>query len=239
MPGEAKKYWSRSFLAHAAAALAALWVLDWLIARAVPIAIREIESSYWIFFYHFPAALNCYAFFTILLATSILYLRTGDRAWDRRGRVAGEVGLVACTITLATGSTWARMAWGQWWIWDDPRLLSASVMWLVYAGYVILQHQADEGERRRRWAAIYGILAYPILPIVHYAIQAFGAASHPQKFADLASDSAIWQTRWYGVAAFFLFYSLIYRWKLARDRVRDDVMSTLARVRQMEEGVPT
>lgn len=236
MPASRATPGSRSFVIHAAAALIALWVLDGLIARVVPLSIRDIESSYWIFFYHFPAARSCAVFFTLLLVLSIAVLRTGEPRWDRHARVAGEVGVLACTITLATGSTWARMAWGQWWIWDDPRLLSAAVLWLVYVGYVVLQHQVESGERRRRWAAVYGILAYPSLPLVIYAVQAFGQASHPQKFDDLASDSTIRWTRWYGVAAFLLFYTLIYRWKLAREEVRDALLETQARVRRLEEG---
>ena len=119
------------FVLHAVIALVSLLILNLLIPLFTPLFIKEIQYSYWIFFYHFPAAINCYIFFVVVALCSVLYLASGDPIWDQRARAAGEVGLLACTITISTGSTWARMAWNQWWIWDDARLISAAVMWLI------------------------------------------------------------------------------------------------------------
>ena len=227
---------STSFVIHAGAALLALWGLNFMIASYVPVAIQQIESSFWIFFYHFPSAINCYLFFTTLMVCAVGFLATRDPRWDQHGRVAGEIGVLAVTITLVTGSCWARMAWGQWWIWDDPRLLSVAIMWATYAGYLMLQYQVEDTDKRRRWTAVYAVLAWINLPIVHYSIQWLGSKSHPQKFQDLSSTGSIVGTRWFGVFAFLVLYSLIYRWKLARDRVHDEAQAILSRVRHMEEG---
>ena len=56
------------------------------------------------------------------------------------------------------------------------------------------------------------------------------------KFSDLSSSHAIIITRWYGVLAFLIFYSLIYRWKLAREATHDQVQASLTQVRRIEEG---
>ncbi|MCI0650799.1 MAG: cytochrome c biogenesis protein, partial [Planctomycetes bacterium] len=93
-----------SFNLHAILAVAALLLLNVLISMKVPVVVEDIEYSYWIFFYHLPAALNCYIFFAVVLVTSIAYLRTEDPRWDQHARVAGEIGVLACSITLATGS---------------------------------------------------------------------------------------------------------------------------------------
>ena len=227
---------SGSFIVHAIAAIALVSTLNALIARYVPPAIQKIEQSYLIFYYHLPAALSCLIFFTMVLAASIVFLVTGNPAWDRRARTAAGVGLLACTITLATGSTWASAAWNTWWDWGDARLMSAAVMWLTYAGYVLLQAQIDDAPRRRRFAAVFGILAFVNIPLVHWAIEWFGETHHPETFQDLASDPEITQTRWFGVLAFFIFYLLLYRWRLAREETKERLEAVLARVRRIEEG---
>jgi len=221
---------------HAAVALVLLSILNWMIANYVPFAVRKIEQSYLIFYYHFPAALSCFILFTVNFVASIAVLCTGSSDWDRRARIAGEVGLLACSITLATGSTWASAAWNTWWDWSDARLMSAAVMWLTYAGYVLLQNQVEDPVRRRRYAAVFGVLAFVNIPLTKYAIEWFGKTSHPAKFEDFQSDASITQTRWFGVLAFFSFYLLIFRWRMAREITRERVDSILSRVRRIEEG---
>jgi len=227
---------SGSFIAHAIAAIALVSALNVLIARYVPFSIEKIEQSYLIFYYHLPAALSCLILFTMVLVASIAFLATGRPAWDRRARAAAGVGLLACTITLATGSTWASAAWNTWWDWGDARLMSAAVMWLTYAGYVLLQDQIDDAPRRRRFAAVFGILAFVNIPLVHWAIEWFGETHHPETFQDLGTDPRITKTRWFGVLAFFVFYLLLYRWRLAREETKERLESVLARVRRIEEG---
>ncbi len=228
--------WLSSFLAHAIAALGGLLALNWMIWNYVPLGINKIGSSYLIFFYHFPSAINCFIFFLLVMVFSILYLRSEDPLWDRCSRVAGEIGLLACSIVLVTGSTWASAAWGHWWVWDDARLMTVAIMWLIYAGYGVLQRQVEDPLKRRRFAAVFGTLAFLNIPLVHYSIKLRGEISHPMEFEDLASDPTITLTRWYGVLAFLCFYALLYRWKLARERTRDRIQTCLAEVRRMEEG---
>ena len=90
-------------------------------------------------------------------------------------------------------------------MWDDKRLMTAAIMWLTYAGYVVLQAQIEDPERRRLYAAVFGILAFLNIPLVHFAIKWFGDVSHPMKFKDLASNEGIPVTRWTGVVAFLSF----------------------------------
>ncbi|MEE8143557.1 MAG: cytochrome c biogenesis protein [Planctomycetota bacterium] len=227
-----------SFLAHALATLVALLALNWMIAHDVPLQIKQLGSSYLIFFYHFPAAINCFLFYTMLMVFSVLYLKSEDPLWDRCGRVAAEIGLLATSVVLVTGSTWAKAAWGHWWVWDDKRLMTVAIMWLIYAGYMMLQKQMDDAERRRRFAAVFGILAFLNLPLVHFAVSWFGEVSHPPSFEELAGEGVqiITITRWYGVLAFLCLYALLYRWKLAREGLQERLQAALAEARRLEEG---
>ena len=222
-----------SFMLQAVGALAAITLLNVMIARYVPFRIEGMDSFYLIFFYHFPSAMNCLLFFTVVLVMGIRYLRDHDLRWDRHARVAGEVGLLACSVTLVTGSVWAKSAWNTWWDFSDPRLMSAAVMWLTYAGYVTLQLQMEDGTHRRRYAAVFGILAWLNIPFVHYAIRLLGSQSHPM---EITAEDSITVTQWYGVAAFTVVYTLIYRWKLHREQVRERVEEVLGEVRRLEEG---
>ncbi len=227
-----------TFGLHALQVMLGAVSLNWLIATALPLSIKMIGSSYLIFFYHFPAAMSCFVFFTLLMVFSIAYLVQDDPLWDRCARTSGQIGFLACTIVLTTGSTWASAAWNSWWVWDDPRLMSAAIMWLTYAGYVMLQMQLDDPYKRRRFCAVFGIIAFLNLPIVHYAIQWFsqGEVSHPMKFSDMASNDWITYTRWFGVIVFVGFYSILFRWRLAREGTRDRLHESLWAVRRLEEG---
>ncbi len=226
---------SRAFLFHASWAFLGLACLNLLIVQAVPFSIRDIGPSYLIFFYHFPSALSSYAFFIVCMVASILYLTTQREHWDLCARVAGQIGLVGITISLLTGSVWAKAAWGYYWVWSDARLLTAAIMWLIYAGYCLLPSQIEDVRARRNYVSVFGILACLNIPLVHYAIQWFGQTSHPKKFDDLGSDVSIIITRWLGLLMFVVFYALLYRWRLESERQSDAVERLLPVVRAAEE----
>ena len=224
-----------TFLLHAALALCAVCALNWLVARHVPFAIKRIGDSYLIFFYHFPSAINVFVFYAGLLAASLGFLTTRDPVWDLRARVSCQVGLLANAVLLFTGSTWAKAAWNQWWVWNDPRLMSAAIMSITYLGYLVLQDSVEDDRKRRTFSAVYGCLAFVNIPIVHFAIRWFGEASHPMKLDELSSDLSIVRTRWFGVLVFFLFYLVLYRWKYEREAVRERTSELLQEVRRIEE----
>jgi heme exporter protein C len=98
------------------------------------------------------------AFFVTVIA-GLAYLITRKEKWDRLAVSSVEVGLPLMTICLVTGMAWARPIWNTWWT-ADPRLNSMAVMWLMYAAYLTLRNAMENPERRMRFAAVYGILAF-------------------------------------------------------------------------------
>ncbi len=229
---------SRGFVVHALAALAALLALNWLVVTYAPLEIKMIGSSYLIFFYHLPAAISMGILYTAMMVFSVAYLRTRRPVWDRRARSAAEVGFLANMVLLVTGSTWAKAAWNVWWVWSDPRLMSAAVMSLIYLGYLMLQGAVEEPQRRRQISAVYGTLAFINLPVVHYSIQWFGQTSHPMKF-DSMSTASIIDTKRFALFAFFLLYAVIYRWAYDRTTRTERVEDALQRIRRIEERSQT
>lgn len=222
------------FAAHAGLALAGLAILHLLLARYVPFSIQQIGSSYQIFFYHFASAINTFLLYTVVLVASIAYLSTQRPRWDRIAHATCEVGVLANAILLVTGSTWAKAAWNTWWVWDDPRLMTAAVMSLTYLGYLVLQNTIETPERRRTYAAVLGILAFLNIPIVHFSIRTLGETSHPLRLSSL-SDPEIRLTRWFGVLAFLVFFTLLCRWEYARRAALEEVEDALTDVRRIEE----
>jgi len=123
-----------------------------------------------IFYFHVGAAWTALLAFFVVLLGGLAYLRTRDRRWDALALSSAEIGVVFTTITLATGSIWAKPAWGAWWTWD-PRLTTTTVLWLIYVSYLILRSTIDEPERRARFAAVVGIVGFVDVPIVFLSIR--------------------------------------------------------------------
>ena len=190
-----------------------------LVCFWVPLEEARLGSSYLIFFFHFPSALNCMNFFVFSGICGVLYfLRRGSprasASWDHWGASAVEVGMLACTVTLVTGGIWARAAWGEWdtWITNDARLLSVYIMWFTYAGYLALRKTIEDAGKRELFCAVFSIIATVNVPVVWFAIRIFGKANHPMA-VDFSEVSMV-RTRWFGVFAFFILYVAL--WRLRR-----------------------
>jgi heme exporter protein C len=122
-----------------------------------------------IFYFHVPVAWVAFLSFFIVFLCSILYLWKRTNRWDFIASSSAEVGLVFTTLTLITGSIWAKPIWGVWWVWE-PRLTTALVLWFIYAAYLLVRSYASEASRGARFAAVVGIIGFIDVPIVALAI---------------------------------------------------------------------
>jgi heme exporter protein C len=120
-----------------------------------------------------------------------MYLATRNRSWDEWSQAAAELGWLCCGLTLVTGSLWAHAAWGTWWTWD-PRLTSAFILWMIYAGYLILRAQVDEPHRRCRLSAVFAILGALDVPLVVVAAHWFRGIHPANVFSQPAMPAALW-----------------------------------------------
>ena len=122
-----------------------------------------------IFYFHVAAAISAYAAFAVVLVGGLLYLWRGSIAGDRTARAAAEVGLLMTTVCLVMGMLWAKPIWGAFWTWD-ARLTSTLVLWMIYAGYLLVRRVAAPGRQAARLAAVVGIVGFVDVPIVHFSV---------------------------------------------------------------------
>jgi heme exporter protein C len=155
--------------------LAACWAFA-VLAAPVDALQGSIQK---ILYVHVPCALGAYLGFLTTAVCGALYLRSADGRYDRVALAAAEVGVVFCSLNIASGPIWARGTWGHWWAWD-PRLTATLLLWFVYLAYLLLRAFTEGSERIARFAAVYGLLGVIAIPLNYFAISLFGgAAMHP------------------------------------------------------------
>jgi heme exporter protein C len=131
-----------------------------------------------IIFFHVPAAWTAFLAAFVSMLCSVIYLVRRDLRFDAVAVSVTEVGLAFGAVNLITGMIWARIIWGIWWTWD-ARLTSMLILWLLYAGYMMLRNAIEEPTQRARIAAVLSIFAFTDVPIVFFSIK-WWRTQHPQ-----------------------------------------------------------
>lgn len=182
-----------------------------------------------IFYFHVSSAWVGFFGFFVTFIGSVFYLARSERKWDILGLSSAEVGLVFITMTVVTGSLWAKPVWGTYWTWE-PRLTISAVQWLLYVAYVMLRSSTVNEERVARFAAVYGILAFVTVPLSWFAIR-WWRTIHPQILSggEMALTPKMVQTLMGSLAAFTLAYVTLLRERVRLERARDHLTALLAR----------
>jgi heme exporter protein C len=122
-----------------------------------------------IFYLHVSSAIAAFGCFGVVLIGGLVYLRNESAAADRIARAGALVGVIFTTVTLVMGMFWAKPIWGTFWTWD-ARLTSTLVLWIIYAGYLLVRRLAEPGRQAARFAAIVGIFGFIDVPVVHFSV---------------------------------------------------------------------
>ena len=123
-----------------------------------------------IFYFHVASAWVAFGCFFVVAAASAIYLWRRSARADRLALAAAEVGVLFCTLVLITGPIWARPIWGVWWTWD-PRLTMTVIMWVIYAGYLMLRAFGGNDEAIARYAAVLGIVGVLDIPVIRVSVR--------------------------------------------------------------------
>ncbi len=133
-----------------------------------------------IFYIHVPMAIVSLCGFVAGGIMAIKHLRTGDRSWDIRSYVAIHLSIILGCGVLITGAIWARAAWGHWWVWDEPVLVSYLVVFLLYCVYYPLRFSIEDPDRQARYSSVFAIAAGAFVPINFLAVRLAEAYTHPR-----------------------------------------------------------
>ena len=127
--------------------------------------------SYRIFYAHVPIVLTSYALFVWGAWKAFRHLQTKRANYDLESYVAIHLGVIFGTLTLLTGSVWAKISWGHFWLWDQKQLVLFLVLFLFYCAYFMLRFSVEDGPQRVNLSAVYAVFGAVLIPVSSLAIR--------------------------------------------------------------------
>ena len=220
---------SKLFSLIALLTLVTLGVAQYFIFMVVPNE-QIMGAVQRVFYFHVASAFACYAAFFAVFVASISYLTTRKKEADLFCVAAGEVGFVLCTIVLITGMIWGHSAWNTWFRWEEPRLVTFLVLWLIFLSFTVLRNFGDPAKTATH-GAILGIIGAASVPLVYLSIKLLpqSARLHPEVIEHGGlKDPSYWQAFGISVVGMLCLCALLvwarYRIGRAEDRARSLVV---------------
>ena len=171
---------------------------------------REMGDVQRIMYAHVPSVWMAFLCLTTNFICSVTYLFTSKWGADALSEATAEVGVVFGTIGVSLGAIWGRPTWGVWWTWD-PRLTTTAIMLMLYTGYLALRAFTEDPERRARWSAAVGILAFLNVPIVYMSVRWWRTLHQPQSSPATVDTAYAWGLRTNAIAVLLILVYLIGR----------------------------
>src|SRR3954465_8922355 len=206
--------------AHALLAAALLGAALALIFFYVPTDANQGFSQR-IFYVHVPIALTAYACFGWGAWKAFLHLWKRPPEADLESYVAIHQGVIFGTLTLLTGSIWAKISWGHWWLWSENQLVLFLVLFLFYAAYFMLRFSVEPGAQRANICAVYALFGVVLIPVSFFAIRLAQRFIHPVVFTRHGAAFGGWILVTYLVAqaAMIVLAYTLYRVELSGKRL--------------------
>jgi heme exporter protein C len=135
-----------------------------------------------IFYFHVPIAMTTYALFVWGAVNAVRYLLSRDPALDLKSYVPMHLGVIFGSLTLITGSVWAKASWGVWWYWGSTQLNTFLIIFLFYCAYFMLRFSVDDVEKRAVYSAVYALLGVGLIPVSVLAVRVSQELIHPITF---------------------------------------------------------
>ena len=174
-----------------------------------------------IFYFHVPIAFTAYACFALGAWKALRHLWKRDPNADLESYVAIHQGVIFGALVLLTGSIWARISWGHWWLWSENQLVLFLVLFLFYAAYFMLRFSIEPGPQRANLCAVYALFGVVLIPVSFLAIRLAQRFIHPVVFTRHGAAFGGWIMVAYLVsqAAVFVLAYTLYRVELSGKRL--------------------
>jgi heme exporter protein C len=170
-----------------------------------------------IFYFHVSIAFTSYVCFGAGAWKALRHLWKRDPRADLESYVWVHQGVIFGALVLLTGSIWAKISWGHWWLWSENQLVLFLVLFLFYAAYFMLRFSVDAGPQRANLSAVYALFGVVLVPVSFLAIRLAQHFIHPVVFTRSGPNFGGWILAAYivsQVAVLVLAYTL-YRVELA------------------------
>ena len=135
-----------------------------------------------IFYFHVPIALTAYVCFGWGACKALVHLWKRSPDADLESYVAIHLGVIFGALTLLTGSIWAKISWGHWWLWSENQLVLFLVLFLFYCAYFMLRFSVEDGPARANLCAVYALFGVVLIPVSFLAIRLAQHFIHPVVF---------------------------------------------------------
>lgn len=174
-----------------------------------------------IFYFHVSIAFTAYLCFGAGAWKALVHLWKRDPRADLESYVAVHQGVIFGSLVLLTGSIWAKISWGHWWLWSENQLVLFLVLFLFYAAYFMLRFSVDPGPQRANLSAVYALFGVVLVPVSFLAIRLAQHFIHPVVFTRNGPAFGGWILATYLVAqvAMLVLAYTLYRVELSGKRL--------------------
>lgn len=141
-------------------------------------ALNPLLNSFWLGI-HVPSAILGYSAFALSFVVSLYYV-FAEREKSSLNRLAGfnagliAGGLVFLGICIATGSIWAKSAWGRFWSWD-PKETWALITFVIYGSSVLARKVFRLNPRRQ---ALFSVAGFLVMLFTFFGINLVSSSHH-------------------------------------------------------------
>ena len=135
-----------------------------------------------IFYFHVSIAMTAYVCFACGAWKALRHLWKRDPRADLESYVWVHQGIIFGAMVLLTGSIWARISWGHWWVWGEDELVLFLILYLFYCAYFMLRFSVDPGPQRANLSAVYALFGVILIPVSFAAIRLANEFLHPRVF---------------------------------------------------------
>ncbi len=186
-----------------------------------------------IFYLHVPLAIVALVGFVVAAIHAIRHLRTGDPVHDARSYVSIHMSVIFGVGVLLTGAIWAKGAWGIWWEWREPTLVSFLIVFLLYATYYPLRYAIEDRDQQARYASVFAITAGAFVPLNFAAVRMAESFIHPRTFSSSGGlPGDMWVAFLVCFAGIALLWTTLVAFELGSKRSSGD----LRKIRRALEG---
>lgn len=116
-------------------------------------------------FFHVPMWFTMIALLTWAFWNNLRFLKGFNLKYDQIANEAVNTSLVFGILGLITGSLWARVTWGAWWV-DDVKLNGTAITMLAYLAFTVLRNAIPDEQKRARVSAVYSIFAFVMMIVL-------------------------------------------------------------------------